>query len=111
MTNNNHNHNQSTQRRNFTPVQKVGILKEHLLEKIPVSQICQKHNLQPTIFYRWQQQFFEQGFLVFETVRTPKAKPLQAKITQLEEKLTRKNEVVSELMETHLQLKKQLGEL
>jgi transposase-like protein len=106
MLNNNHNH-----RRNFTPVEKVGILKRHLLDKVPVSELCQKYDLQPTVFYRWQKQFFENGFIVFEQVRTPKTEPLQAKINQLEEKLTRKNEVVSELMETHLQLKKSLGEL
>lgn len=98
-------------RRNFTPVQKVEILKEHLLEKIPVSEVCQKHHLQPTQFYKWQKQFFEQGFLAFESGGKPKTEPLQEKINQLEEKLTRKNEVVSELMETHLRLKKSLGEL
>jgi transposase-like protein len=106
MLNNTHNH-----RRNFTPVEKVAILKRHLVEKVPVSEICQKYDLQPTVFYRWQKQFFEQGFLAFETQPKPKTEPLQAKINQLEEKLTRKNEVVSELMETHLQLKKSLGEL
>jgi len=106
MLNNNHNH-----RRNFTPVEKVAILKRHLLEKVPVSELCQKYDLQPTVFYRWQKQFFENGFLAFETFQKPKTEPLQAKITQLEEKLTRKNEVVSELMETHLKLKKSLGEL
>ena len=101
-----------TDRRNFTPFQKVEILKEHLLEKIPVSEVCQKHNLQPTQFYKWQKQFFENGSKAFEiTPMKPKTEPLQAKIHQLEEKLTRKNEVVSELMETHLKLKKSLGEL
>ena len=106
------NHHQTNLRRNFTPTQKVGILKIHLLEKVSVSQVCQQHDLQPTIFYRWQQQFFENGFKAFEIAPAkPKPEPLQAKIKQLEEKLTRKNEVVSELMETHLQLKKQLGEL
>ena len=106
MQNNNHSN-----RRNFTAVEKVAILKRHLLEKISVSEICQKFDLQPTVFYRWQKQFFEQGFLAFENSAKPKTEPLQAKINQLEEKLTRKNEVVSELMETHLKLKKSLGEL
>jgi transposase-like protein len=106
MLNNNH-----IQRRNFTPVEKVAILKRHLLDKVPVSELCQKYDLQPTVFYRWQKQFFEQGFLAFETAPKPKSEPLQTKIQELEAKLTRKNEVVSELMETHLKLKKSLGEL
>jgi transposase-like protein len=58
MLNNNHNH-----RRNFTPVEKVAILKRHLLEKVPVSELCQKYDLQPTLFYCWQKQFFENGFI------------------------------------------------
>jgi transposase len=104
--------NTNNDRRNFTPNQKVEILKSHLLEKVPVSEVCRRHNLQPTLFYRWQQQFFENGARSFEvTPNKPKIEPMQAKITQLEEKLVRKNEVVSELMETHLKLKKSLGEL
>jgi transposase-like protein len=106
------NTNTNTDRRNFTPSLKVEILKLHLLEKIPVSEVCRRYNLQPTLFYRWQQQFFENGARSFEVVPVkPKTEPMQAKINQLEEKLARKNEVVSELMETHLQLKKSLGEL
>ena len=106
MENNNNN------RRNFTPAQKVGILKLHLLEKLPVSEVCRKHDLQPTIFYRWQQQFFENGSRAFEIAQAkPKTEPWQQKIAQLENKLTKKHEVLSELMETHLELKKQLGEL
>lgn len=104
--------NKENNRRNFTPSQKVEILKLHLLEKVPVSEVCQKHHLQPTVFYRWQQQFFENGAKAFEiTPAKPKPEPLKEKIAQLEEKLLRKNEVVSELMEVHLGLKKQLGEL
>ena len=104
--------NKENNRRNFTPSQKVEILKLHLLEKVPVSEVCRNHHLQPTVFYRWQQQFFENGAKAFEiTPVKPKPEPLKAKIAQLEEKLLRKNEVVSELMEVHLGLKKQLGEL
>jgi hypothetical protein len=35
----------------------------------------------------------------------------QRKITQLQEKLVNKNEVIAELMQEHVQLKKELGEL
>ncbi|MFC1601897.1 transposase [Candidatus Sumerlaeota bacterium] len=44
------------ERRNFTAVQKAAVLREHLLDKIPVSELCEKHNLQPTVFYRWQKE-------------------------------------------------------
>jgi Transposase len=48
-------------RRQFTPQQKVAILREHLVEHVPVSDLCDKHKLHPTLFYQWQKAFFEHG--------------------------------------------------
>jgi len=61
------------QRRHFTPEQKASIIREHLLDKVPVSELCDKHGLQPTIFYRWQKELFEKRALVFE--RPSSARP------------------------------------
>ena len=41
-------------RKHFSPEQKVTILRLHLLEKVPVSDVCDKYEIQPTVFYRWQ---------------------------------------------------------
>jgi transposase-like protein len=99
-------------RRHFTPQEKVAILKRHLLEKTPVSDLCDEFGIAPNLFYRWQKEFFENGHLAFDNGRKDKA--LEAtkdrKIEQLEAKLQRKNEVLGELMEEHVQLKKELGE-
>jgi transposase len=101
------------QRRHYTPEQKVALLRLHLLEKKPVSDICQEHNLAVNLFYLWQKQFFENGAAAFENTgkhRKTEADAKDRKIAALEEKLQRKNEVLSELMEEHVQLKKELGE-
>ena len=97
-------------RRYFSARDKVCILRLHLLEKVSVSDVCQKFDLQPTVFYRWQKQFFENGEKAF-VIEKSRQKPLTDKIEKLEAKLVIKNEVVSELMEAHLKLKKDLGEL
>ena len=47
--------------KSYTAQKKVIILRKHLLEKIPISDICERYELRPTVFYRWQKQFFEQG--------------------------------------------------
>jgi transposase len=101
------------ERRQFTSVEKVAILREHLLEGVPVSTVCERRKLRPTLFYRWQQQFFENGAAAFEA---PKGRPgrkaddAQArKIEALEAKLKTKNEVLAELVEEHVALKKTLG--
>lgn len=42
------------QRRTFTAEQKVALLRLHLLEKKPVSDICEEHNLSVNLFYSWR---------------------------------------------------------
>jgi transposase len=100
------------QRRNILGADKVAILKQHLVEKVPVSDLCDKHDIYPTQFYAWLKEFFENGHAAFDRGRKSKAVDgaKDRKIEQLEAKLTRKNEVLSELMEEHTQLKKNLGE-
>lgn len=98
-------------RRFFSGEEKVAILKEHLLDKKPLSDICDKYQIQPTMFYRWQKQLFEKGALTFREEEDSKRNFFEKKIAQLETRLTRKNEVVSELMEENLKLKKNLGEI
>jgi len=101
------------QRRHFTPEQKVALLRLHLLEKKPISDICEEYHLSVTLFYLWQKQFFENGTAAFANAGKRRKADTDAKdrkIAALEEKLQRKNEVLAELMEEHVQLKKELGE-
>jgi len=49
------------QRKHYTPEQRVAILRTHLLEQVPISERCDKHRLQPTVYYCWQKEFFENG--------------------------------------------------
>ena len=97
-------------RHNYTPEEKVAILKRHLVEQVPISDLCDKYQLQPTVFYHWQKQFFENGAAAFTQSKDPKRQETQ-RIEQLEKKLQKKHEVLSELMEEHVKLKKELGEL
>jgi transposase-like protein len=98
-------------RTKYTAEQKVSILRRHFIEQIPVSDICEEIGLQPTVFYRWQKQFFENGAAAFERTNGHKRDAAERRNAELEAKLRRKNEVLSELMEEHVQLKKSLGEL
>jgi transposase len=98
-------------RKNYTPSEKVAILRRHLIDRMPVSDLCDEHQLSPTLFYLWQKQFFENGSAAFERKNTPAETVHLRTIVALREKLQRKNEVVAELMEEHIQLKKERGEL
>jgi transposase-like protein len=98
-------------RKNYTPVEKVAILRRHLIDHVPVSDLCDEHQLSPTLFYLWQKQFFENGPAAFERKGAAPEGHLQRTIAALRDKLRRKNEVVAELIEEHIKLKKDLGEL
>ena len=102
------------QRRHFTVEQKVAVLREHFLDKVPVSDLCEKHGISVTLFYSWQKVFFDNGPVAFTCNDKRRKDATDAKDQQLADlhaKLQRKHEVLSELMEEHVQLKKALGEL
>jgi transposase-like protein len=99
----------------FAPDQKVSIVRRHLLEGVPVSELCDEYGIHATQYYNWQKQLFEKAAVLFER-RPNKAnqrrqqEAMTRKVSQLEEKLQKRNEVVAELLEEHVQLKKELGE-
>jgi transposase-like protein len=101
------------ERRNFTGAEKIAILHEHLIEHVPISEVCEKHGLQPTVFYQWQKKLFEDGASVFDQPRGKTPRAVQAetrRIEALEAKVRKKDEVLVELMHEHVALKKSLGE-
>ena len=102
----------NSERRHLSPQEKVAALKRHLLENVPVSTICDQLGIAPTLFYRWQKELFENCHVVFENGRKAKAAEdvKDIKIQQLQAKLTRKNEVMAELMEALTEEKKRNGE-
>jgi len=102
-------------RTNLTAAQKVAIVREHLIEKVPVSALCDKHKISPVNFYNWQRQLFENAESCFDRKKNSSNAKRQdeaatRKIEQLEAKLQSKNEVIAELLQEHVELKKELGE-
>lgn len=100
-------------RRHFTPEKKAEILHRHLVDKVPVSQLCNELKLQPSVFYSWQTQLFQRAA---KTLSEPKPtssreRQLEDKIAALEAKLQKKDTVIAEISAEYVQLKKELGEL
>jgi transposase len=99
------------ERNHYTPEEKVAILRRHLLEQVPVSKLCEENGLQPTVFYRWQKELFENGAAAFQAKERParQVEEKQKRIEFLEKKVQTKDEVLAELMAEHIALKKVLG--
>ena len=104
----------STPRRRFGKDQKATILKRYLVDKVPISDLCDEYGIKPNQIYVWQKILFENLEAAFHPVAKRAARKVSAqeeKITRLEAKLQQKNEVISELMEENVRAKKSIGEL
>lgn len=96
-------------RKQYNAKEKVSIIRKHLLEGVAVSDVCEEYGVQPSVFYRWQKTLFEQGDQVFERGRDSQVNRQQRQIEALQEKLWKKNEVLGEVMEEYVELKKTVG--
>jgi len=101
------------ERKYYTAEEKVAVLRRHLLDKVPVSDLCGELSLKPTVFYRWQKEFFENGAAAFQAQERAhrQVEEKQKRIEFLERKGQTKDEVLAELMAEHIALKKTLGDL
>jgi len=97
-------------RRKFSGEDKVRILKRHLVDQVPISDVCEEHGLHPTMFYKWQKEFFENGAAAFERQSDAKSRRLEKENAALKTRIAQKDEVIAEIMESHVALKKSLGE-
>ena len=101
---------ESQKRKHVSGDQKVAILKRYLVDKTPISDLCDEYGIQPSQVYQWQKVLFENGAAAFERTGRRVEDANQRKVAALEAKLQQKNEVIAELMQEHVQLKKAIGE-
>jgi len=104
-------------RRRFTTEQKVSILRRHLVDKVAVSDLCDEYRIQPSLFYVWQRQALEHLDVAVEAGagrrgrESRRSDAQNQRINALEAKLARKDQVIAEISEEYVQLKKEIGEL
>ena len=104
----------SGQRRHFGTDQKAAILKRYLVDRAPLSDLCDEYGIKPNQIYAWQKILFDNTPAAFHPVAKREAKRLSAQdeeVAKLRAKLVQKNEVISELMEENVRAKKLNGEL
>jgi len=62
----------SAPRRRFATDQKAAILKRYLVDKVPISDLCDEYGIKPNQIYTWQKILFDHAELMEENVRTKK---------------------------------------
>lgn len=99
-------------RRRYSPEEKAKILRLHLLEQVPISEICEKQGIHPTMFYQWQKALFENAAAALEGQQrgTRSTNRQRQALEAMESKLKRKDEVLAIVVEEMVRLKKELGE-
>jgi len=96
-----------SKRKRYTAEEKVKILREIQEGGKSISQVAEEYGIHPNCIFNWRKQHLEMGVHGFQTKRpdiSNKAK--DQKIAALENKLKHKDEVISELAEELLSLKK-----
>lgn len=90
---------------------KAKILKLHLVEQVPLSQICEDYKISPTTFYNWQKKLFENApNLLAPSKSGPSSeKKKDDKIKALEAKIAHKDDVLREAVEALVMSKKCSG--
>lgn len=101
-----------TERKHLPGKDKIRALKRHFIEKKSISEVCESEKILPSKFYNWQRELFDKGEVVFESSRRNKANDAAEKtIAALRVKIAEKNEVIAELMQEAINLKKANGEI
>ena len=102
-------------RRRFSSEDKAAAVKRHVLGGEAVSVICEELGVAPNLLYRWQKELFDHADAAFEVKgRGQGAKgvsvKLERKVEALQAKLAHKDNVIAEITEDYVRLKKTLGE-
>ncbi len=100
------------QRKHYTPEEKVAILRRHLLDKEPISKLCDEAGLAADGLLPLAEGVLrERGCGLRAEDGQANHSADQERIAYLEKKIQTKDEVLAELMAEHVALKKDIGEL
>lgn len=94
-------------RRTFTAEEKFKVVMAVIQDEKAVSDVAKEKNIHPNMILNWKKEFLENAAMIFNRTRpdiTEKAQ--QKKIDELEAKLQKKDEVIAEIAEENMLLKK-----
>lgn len=107
-------------RRRHPVDEKAAVLRRHLVDKVPVSDLCDEYKISPSVFYGWQQQALQNLSVALEAggnkadsrsaALQREVEALKAQLVKKNSVITRKDGIIAEISEEYVTLKKQLGE-
>jgi transposase len=101
--------NAGEQRKRMNGKQKMMILRELLDNKVQIGELSEKYGIHPNVIYNWKKIIFEKGEILFEDKREKISNKSEEKIARLETKLKDRNNLISEILEDNIRLKKSMN--
>lgn len=95
----------------FTPAEKLAIVREVVLERKPVSDVCERHRIERSQYYQWQRELFDGGVGAFGHDAGREAGRLAKQVDALQARLSEKDEVIAEISQEYMRLKTASGAL
>src|SRR6478609_1137033 len=103
-------------RKRLPPEAKATIVRRHLADKVPISDLCDEYGVQPTSIYGWLRQVYDNLGLALEVpgrqaqAASSREQALTRENESLKSKLVQKDTVIAELSTEYIALKKATGE-
>lgn len=98
-------------RRQYTPEQKVKVVKEALTTDLGVSGVCRKYGISNALYYKWQERFFEGALEGMKRVKHGPSSAEQRRLDEQSRKIERMQNVIAEITAENIDLKKSIGAL
>jgi transposase len=96
-------------KRQFTVEQKLKILEEARQPNTTVAEVCRRHGIDGTTYYRWEKQAKEGMRVALSGQRRARPGAQEREIERLMDELDRKSRIIAEVVEENLALKKGLS--
>jgi len=96
-------------KRRYTVAQKLEILEEARAAGATVAEVCRRHGIDGTTYYRWENQA-RAGMREALNGQRRERGSKEREIERLREELTKKRAIIAEVVQENLELKKGLSE-
>lgn len=96
--------------RQIAAVKKVEMLREHLENHVPLSELAEKHHVNVNSIMNWKKKLFESAVDVFSQKAERTTRDQQTELERLEQELQAKDAIIVELAHENITLKKRNGE-
>lgn len=98
-----------TKKRRFTAEKKVEVLRELLENKVSMSDLAERYGIHPNSIHQWKKQMFEGAVAAMDSKRDLNQRQAANLAKHHERKEAALNEVIAELTQENLKLKKKNG--